>query len=201
LREGETKMSWKLWRPLALGLLGLALAGCQEPTEIIPAALPGTGDARIAPKEEKEPEALGEPAMQTPSDPTLKPAVAGTISPPTAPGETKTTPSGVTYETLKPGGGVELRSGQTATVRYTGTLSDGKVFDSTHKGDKDEPATLLVAPDVVISGWVEGLPGMKVGEVRKLTIPPASAYGSRGRPPSIPADATLVFEVELVEIK
>ena len=189
------------WSLAALGVLGLALGGCQEPTEIIPAALPGTANPRIPPHEEKEPEALGEQAMRAPVDPSRKEGVAGTISPPTALGETRTTPSGVTYETLKAGGGVEVRPGQTVSVHYTGTLDDGTIFDTTHKGDKDEPVTLPIELGSVIGGWVEGIPGMKVGERRKLTIPSALAYGSQGHPPNIPPDATLIFEVELVEIK
>jgi len=182
-------------------MLGLSLGGCQEPTEIIPAELPGTTTPRVPPPGEKEPEALGEPAMQRPADPNMKLAAAGTTSPPTEVGETKTTPSGVKYETLKPGAGVEARPGQTVTVNYTGTLSDGKVFDSTRKGDKDVPATFQIASGSLIAGWVEGVPGMKVGERRKLTIPPGLAYGSQGQPPTIPPDATLTFEIELLEIK
>ena len=72
-----------------------------------------------------------------------KTAVAGTISPPTAIGETKTTPSGVKYETLKEGDGPELKPGQTVLVHYTGKLTDGKVFDTSH-GDKDEPRSFEI---------------------------------------------------------
>ena len=78
-----------------------------------------------------------------PIDPSRKKAVAGTISPPTAIGETKTTPSGVKYETLKEGDGPELKPGQTVLVHYTGTLTDGKVFDTSHK-EKDEPASFEI---------------------------------------------------------
>jgi FKBP-type peptidyl-prolyl cis-trans isomerase len=186
------------WSLVALGMLGLAMGGCQEPTEIIPAGPPGTAFTRVPPPGEKEAEALGEPAMQAPVDPTKKPAVAGTISPPTEIGETKTTPSGVKYETLKAGDGPEVKPGQSVMVHYTGSLADGKVFDSSHKGDKDEPATFEVGTGKVIAGWDEGVPGMRIGERRKLTIPPELAYGAQGQPPSIPPNATLVFEIELV---
>jgi FKBP-type peptidyl-prolyl cis-trans isomerase len=186
------------WGLLVLGLLGMAAGGCQEPTEIIPAAYPGTTNPRVPPKEATEPEALGEAAMQAPVDPGTKKAVSGTISPPTAIGETKTTPSGVTYETLKEGDGPEVKPGQSVTVHYTGTLTDGKVFDTSHKPDKDEPAAFEIGTGKVIPGWDEAVPGMKVGERRKLTIPPALAYGAQGRPPSIPPDSTLIFEIEVV---
>jgi FKBP-type peptidyl-prolyl cis-trans isomerase len=186
------------WSLAALGLLGLAMGGCEGPTEIIPAGPPGTAFTRVPPPEEKEPEALGEPAMQAPVDPTRKTAVAGTISPPTAIGETKTTPSGVTYETLKAGDGPEVKPGQSVRVNYTGTLADGTVFDSTHKGDKDEPATFEIGTGKVIGGWDEAVPGMKIGERRKLTIPPELGYGAQGSPPKIPAGATLNFEIEVL---
>src|SRR5437867_946068 len=93
------------WRLLVPAMLGVALGGCEAPTEIVPTAPPGTDYVRVPPPEKEEPQALGEAAMQAPVDPTRKPPVAGTVSPPTAIGETKTTPSGVSYETLKAGDG------------------------------------------------------------------------------------------------
>src|SRR4051794_14199888 len=105
-REGVELMLKKRGGRVPLGLLGglvLIAGGCQEPTEIVPAGLPGTPSVRVPPPEEKEPEALGEGAARTPVDATKKQPVAGTISPPTEIGETRTTPSGVTYETLKAG--------------------------------------------------------------------------------------------------
>jgi FKBP-type peptidyl-prolyl cis-trans isomerase len=183
---------------LVLGL-GLMIGGCDAPTDIVPVPTPGSGYARIPPPEKEAPQAKGEPAMQTPIDSSRKKAVAGTISPPTAIGETKTTPSGVKYETLKEGDGPELKPGQTVAVHYTGTLVDGKVFDTSHQ-DKDEPRSFEIGTEKVIPGWEEGVPGMKVGERRKLTIPPELGYGEQGNPPSIPPNATLVFEIELVKI-
>jgi FKBP-type peptidyl-prolyl cis-trans isomerase len=188
-------------RALALGVLGLALGGCEAPTEIVPVAPPGTNYTRVPPPEKEEPQALGEQAAQAPVDQTMKKAVAGTISPPTEIGEARTTPSGVKYETLKAGDGPEVKPGQSVTIHYTGTLSDGTVFDSTKKEGKDEPATFAIDEKNLIAGWVEGVPGMKVGERRKLTIPPELGYGSRGKPPVIPANATLNFEIELLGVK
>jgi FKBP-type peptidyl-prolyl cis-trans isomerase len=198
-------MAMTRWYVIALGALGVCVAGvffggCQEPTEMVPAGMPGDAFARVPPPEKDEPQAKGESAGQTPVDASKKQAVAGTVSPATAPGETKTTPSGVKYETLKPGDGPEVKPGQTATVHYTGTLSDGKVFDSSRTND--EPFTVtLDQSGGVIQGWIEAIPGMRVGERRKLTIPPELAYGEAGRPPTIPAKSTLVFEVDLISIK
>jgi FKBP-type peptidyl-prolyl cis-trans isomerase len=177
------------------------VGGCQEPTEIIPAGPPGTSYVRVAPPEKEEPQAKGEPFVQAPNDPSRKVAVTGTVSPPTASGETRTTPSGVKYETLKAGDGPEVKPGQSVMVHYTGTLEDGTVFDSSRTPDKDEPVTLELENGKVIAGWVEGVAGMKVGERRKLTIPAELGYGAAGSPPKIPANATLVFEIDLIGIK
>jgi FKBP-type peptidyl-prolyl cis-trans isomerase len=195
----------KRWCLGVVGVLGLAFVGCQEPTEIIPVAPPGTSYTRVPPPEKEEPQALGETAMQAPVDSSRKKAVGGTISPPTAIGETKTTPSGVQYETLKAGDGPAVKPGQSVTVHYTGTLTDGKVFDSTRAKakdkDKDTPATFEVGTGKVIAGWDEGVPGMKIGERRKLTIPPELAYGAVGQEPRVPPNATLIFDIELLDAK
>jgi FKBP-type peptidyl-prolyl cis-trans isomerase FkpA len=180
--------------------LGLLSGGCQPPAEIIPAGEPGFDYVRPAPKEKEEPQAKGETVAQSPSDPARKQAVAGTVSPPTEPGQTRTTPSGVTYETLKPGDGPEVKPGQTVTVHYTGTLSDGKVFDSSRSREEPFTAT-LDSSGGLIPGWIEGIPGMKVGERRKLTVPAEMGYGEKGNPPTIPGNATLTFEVDLISIK
>jgi hypothetical protein len=193
---------WRVWLLGLLAALGLlAVHGCEEPSEIVPVPPPGAAIPRIPPPEKEQPQALGEPNLRGPVDPTLKKAVAGTISPPTAIGEAKTTPSGVKYETLKAGDGPEIRPGQTVIVHYTGTLTDGKVFDTSHQKDQDEPRTLEIAPEKIIPGWEEGIPGMRVGERRRLTIPPALGYGEQGRPPSIPGNATLIFDIELIGFK
>jgi peptidylprolyl isomerase len=122
-------------------------------------------------------------------------------APPTAKGQTKKTPGGVEYETIKEGSGSELKSGQPADFLYVGKLEDGKVFDDSTR-QSNQPATFTIGPGPrgVIQGWQEGLPGMKVGEVRKLIVPPALGYGETGFLPKIPPNATLIFEVELVRI-
>jgi len=109
-----------------------------------------------------------------------------------------TLPSGLQYEDLKIGEGPEVKTGQTVQMRYTGKFMDGKVFDS-NVGKDPYPVTLGVSS--VIKGWHEGIPGMRVGGKRKLTIPPELAYGKRGFPGAIPPDATLVFDVEVLSVK
>ena len=109
------------------------------------------------------------------------------------------TESGLQYEELECGDGEEAQRGDTVVVHYTGTLEDGTKFDSSL--DRGEPFPFTIGAGQVIQGWEEGIAGMKVGGKRKLTIPPELAYGKPGRPPVIPRNATLIFEVSLVEIQ
>lgn len=116
----------------------------------------------------------------------------------TSPGAT-TSPSGLVIEDLEVGAGEQADTGDTVTVHYTGTLQDGTKFDSSL--DRGQPYTFTIGQGRVIAGWEEGIPGMKVGGKRKLTIPPELGYGAGGSPPVIPANATLIFEVELLEVQ
>jgi FKBP-type peptidyl-prolyl cis-trans isomerase len=100
---------------------------------------------------------------------------------------------------MKVGTGAEAKSGNTVKVHYTGTLVDGTKFDSSL--DRNEPFTFVLGTGGVIKGWDEGVVGMKVGGKRKLTIPPDMGYGAMGSPPKIPPNATLLFEIELLEVK
>ncbi|MBC7943971.1 MAG: FKBP-type peptidyl-prolyl cis-trans isomerase [Burkholderiales bacterium] len=111
---------------------------------------------------------------------------------------TITTDSGLQYEDVKLGEGVAAQAGQTVSVHYTGWLTDGKKFDSSK--DRGQPFGFELGKRRVIAGWDEGVAGMRVGGVRKLTIPPQLGYGTRGAGKAIPPDATLVFEVELLKI-
>jgi FKBP-type peptidyl-prolyl cis-trans isomerase len=162
-------------RSLALALCALAVFGCSsrdKPDE--PAAAP-------------EPAAAESAAAETPAS-------------------TGTETMALQKTDLAPGNGAEIKSGQTALVHYTGWLYDAAVpenkgtkFDSSV--DRNEPFEFPVGAGMVIKGWDEGVVGMKVGGKRRLVIPPEMGYGSRGAGGVIPPGATLVFDVELVEIR
>lgn len=110
-----------------------------------------------------------------------------------------TTNSGLQYVEIKEGTGASPRRGQQVTVHYTGTLKDGKKFDSSL--DRGKPFTFVIGMGQVIQGWDEGVMSMKVGGKRKLLIPPNLGYGSRGVPGVIPANSELHFEVELLSVQ
>ena len=116
-----------------------------------------------------------------------------------APMPATTTASGLVFEELVVGTGNAAASGQKVSVHYTGWLTNGTKFDSSK--DRNEPFVFPLGKGHVIKGWDEGVAGMKVGGKRKLTIPPQLGYGARGAGNVIPANATLVFEVELLDAK
>jgi FKBP-type peptidyl-prolyl cis-trans isomerase len=110
---------------------------------------------------------------------------------------TTTTPSGLQYRDDSVGTGPEAKAGDLVSVHYTGTLHDGKKFDSSR--DRGDPFQFALGAGSVIKGWDEGVAGMKVGGRRTLIIPPELGYGSRGVGP-IPPSSQLVFDVELLDI-
>jgi len=107
------------------------------------------------------------------------------------------TPSGMVFRSTQAGTGASPKASDTVRVHYRGTLIDGTEFDSSHK--RGQPAEFQLGG--VIPCWTEGVQRMKVGEKARLVCPPGLAYGERGAPPNIPGGSTLVFEVELMEIK
>ena len=109
-----------------------------------------------------------------------------------------TTPSGLQYQDIIVGSGTEAKSGHKVKVHYVGTLTDGTKFDSSV--DRGQPFEFDLGTGSVIKGWDEGVAGMKIGGKRKLVIPPDLGYGSRAIG-KIPANSTLIFEVNLLEVK
>ena len=110
-----------------------------------------------------------------------------------------TTSSGLKYIDLVEGKGASPKKGNTAVVHYTGWLENEKKFDSSV--DRGEPFQFVLGVGQVIKGWDEGVASMKVGGKRKLIIPSQLGYGARGAGGAIPPNATLIFEVELLQIK
>jgi FKBP-type peptidyl-prolyl cis-trans isomerase len=108
-------------------------------------------------------------------------------------------PSGLWYSDEAAGQGAEAEPGRTVRVHYTGWLPSGKKFDSSR--DRGEPFAFTLGAGQVITGWDEGVKGMKVGGRRKLVLPPQMAYGEAGAPPDIPPGSTLVFNVEVLDVK
>lgn len=175
-------------------VVGALVWGCGPP-EVVPVVMPGSRQIPVIPEGEAA-EALGEQMAQG----TVQNPIQADLSLPlldaTAIGETRTNADKLAYTTLKPGAGDPIKPGQKATVHYVGTLENGTKFDSSR--DRNEPYQFQVGASPVIRGWHQGVCGMRVGEVRKLTVPAPLGYGSQGRPPVIPPNATLVFEIELI---
>jgi len=165
----------------------LALAG------LLLAALPGCGDKGQTGAGPSDAAPASAPAAGTPAVPDTTVIGGKTVS-------LKSTPDGLKYYDVKVGTGPNPKVGQTVSVQYTGTLLDGTKFDSSYDhGGK--PIDFPIGVRAVIKGWDEGVPPMKVGGKRRLVIPGPLAYGPNPPTPTIPPDATLVFDIELVAVK
>jgi FKBP-type peptidyl-prolyl cis-trans isomerase len=125
-------------------------------------------------------------------------AQADTSSPTKVTGKPKTTSSGLQYWDIVVGTGATAVAGKPVKVHYTGWLTNGKKFDSSV--DRGQPFVFPLGGGQVIKGWDEGVAGMKVGGKRQLRIPPELGYGARGAGGAIPPNATLIFDVELLEV-
>ena len=147
---------------------------------------------------------LAQTSSTSPSTTAKKPAVNKPVAH-VAGGPTKVTgagiktPSGLQYWDIRVGTGKEAKEGDTVKVHYTGWFTNGKKFDSSIGRGPFEVGPLGNAP--VIKGWNEGIVGMKIGGKRQLRIPPDLAYGAKGYPGVIPANSTLIFDVQLLSIK
>ena len=128
-----------------------------------------------------------------------KKAPAAPSGPTKVTGEPTKTASGLEYWDIKVGTGAVAQSGHEVKVDYTGWLTDGKKFDSSV--GTGHPFGFMLGASQVIKGWDEGVAGMKEGGKRQLRIPPDLAYGAKGYPGAIPPNATLIFDVQLVDVK
>jgi len=175
------------------------LSGCGDPGQIVAVTPPGAVIPKQVP-EDQTAEALGESAVHAARTGSSDKASAELHppAPPTEPGETKTLEGGVTYETIKAGTGEEFRSGRVGVINYEGKLDNGTVFDTTKT--RGGPAEFVFGSGRLIAGWEMAVPGMRVGEVRKIVVPPEMGYKDKDMG-DIPPNSTLTFEVELVGIK
>lgn len=190
----------KVQRTLSIGVaLSLFVWGCGPP-EMVPVVLPGSKRIVVIPEHEQG-VALGEQmqrgAIQPPTTNAADPSIP--LAEPTKVGESLTTADNIKYETIRQGTGTQAKTGSLVRVHYDGSLTNGAQFDSSR--GRGEPYTFRIGvnePGTPIRGWHLGISGMRVGEMRRLTIPPELAYGDQGQPPQIPPKATLVFELELM---
>jgi FKBP-type peptidyl-prolyl cis-trans isomerase len=175
-----------------------AACGCGDP--IITQVTPPGVEVRPVIAEADAAEALGEQGLRGTVQAEGGSTTAFQIdpAPPTEPGVEASKRSGLKYTTVKAGSGAEAKPGQVVRVHYVGTLADGREFDSSRR--RGTPYEFQIGLSQVIQGWHEGIVGMKVGEVRRLTVPPALGYGAEGKD-SIPPNSTLLFEIELMDVR
>ena len=165
----------------AIGGCALALAACGSS---------GTSGIELAPS-------AGPTQVSTPTTPKPPPALRTKPAVHVSPSSCST--KQLVKQDLITGTGQTAQAGQTVTVNYVGVLcSNGKEFDSSWK--RNQPFTTALSTGSIIPGWVQGIPGMKVGGRRELIIPSNLGYGKTGQPPTIPPNATLVFVVDLLSI-
>lgn len=176
-----------------LALLAVALAACESG---------GDGNEKSGAFDSESSDSESSAGdVELPEDGTT-PATNGgdmTQGPPPVSGDPFKTGSGLQFIDIERGTGDSPKAGETVVVHYTGWLEDGTKFDSSL--DRGRPFSFPIGEGQVIAGWDEGLATMQVGGTRRLLIPPELGYGAGGYPPVIPANATLTFDVELLEIR
>lgn len=207
-----TKANLGLWA--VVGTLGVTVTGGCTPVQDM--TMPAAGNSApatrasanavtpqaVAPKgtQSKSTVSVSTPSVATPPKSgsiDLKSKNKKTKAKP-AEGKVRVLPGGLKVEDVVVGTGKEAKSGDTVSMQYTGTLTNGTKFDSSY--DRNEPFTFTLGVGQVIKGWDLGVAGMKEGGKRKLTIPPALGYGATGAGGVIPPNATLLFDVELVKV-
>jgi hypothetical protein len=190
----------QLVAPSSVGAAAPAPAAIAAPAVVRATPSPATAPAIASPLELDPDEAnptLFTMAPDSPAPESTIAAGADALGGPLQAAPERVTASGLRITDLVVGEGAEAVAGQTVAVNYRGTLSDGREFDSSYGRG---PFQFPLGGGRVIKGWDEGVAGMKVGGKRKLVIPPDLGYGSRGAGGVIPPDATLIFEVELLQV-
>jgi peptidylprolyl isomerase len=195
---GPTNTMRKISILLALAATALALAACGS------SASESDADkfAQKAEQQAKTQTAVADTATKPPTATKVSPSSGESdiATKPKIPKASGAAPKELKVEDLIEGKGAAAKSGDKVSVRYVGVLfNNNKEFDSSWKRGK-APFELTLGQGSVIAGWDQGLLGMKVGGRRRLTIPPDLAYGAQGQPPTIPANSTLVFDVDLTKI-
>jgi FKBP-type peptidyl-prolyl cis-trans isomerase len=138
-------------------------------------------------------------AQTAPAKPKVKVVPPNTNAPTRVTGDGVKTDSGLQYWEIRVGNGEVAKEGSHVRVHYSGWLTTGKKFDSSV--DRGHPFDFTIGNGEVIKGWEEGVAGMKVGGKRQLRIPPELGYGADGSPPDIPANATLIFDIQLLGVQ
>jgi len=138
-------------------------------------------------------------AQNAPAKPKVKVVPPNTNAPTRVTGDGVKTDSGLQYWEIRVGNGEVAKEGSHVRVHYSGWLTTGKKFDSSV--DRGQPFDFTIGNGEVIKGWEEGVAGMKVGGKRQLRIPPELGYGADGSPPDIPANATLIFDIQLLGVQ
>jgi len=181
----------------ALLVLAVAAAGCGGSSKNESAADQSAAKAESEAKNQKP---IPEPTAPVSATATPTAGEADINKKPTVPKGSGTAPTALKAETLIAGSGAQIKNGQQATVQYVGVLfKNGKEFD-TSWGKGKQPFAFTIGSGQVISGWDQGVLGMKVGERRRLTIPADLAYGAQGSPPKIGPNEPLIFDIDLKKI-